>query len=58
MIPELLVRKKLMRIGGSTCLVIPPSILRILNIQEEVDISTDGKRLIIMAAEPKSKAKK
>lgn len=48
-------KRKLMKIGGSKALIIPPNLLRILEIEDEVEISTDGKILTVIPIAPKPK---
>jgi len=52
--------KKLTKHGNSLALVIDRPILDLLKIDPEtpLDVSTDGKRLIVSAAEPSARRKK
>lgn len=52
--------KKLTKHGNSLALVIDRPILELLKIDPEtpLDVSTDGKQLIIMPAKPSSRRKK
>ena len=52
--------KKLTRHGNSLALVIDRPILELLNIDPEtpLDVSTDGKRLIVAPAKPSARRKK
>jgi antitoxin component of MazEF toxin-antitoxin module len=54
-----LMRRKLMKIGGSKALIIPPSLLRVLDIEEEVELKIDDTgTCIILCATPKKEKKK
>jgi antitoxin component of MazEF toxin-antitoxin module len=44
------IRRRLMRIGGSRALVIPPTILKILNFENDVEVSVDGDTLVVRRA--------
>lgn len=48
-------KRKLMKIGGSKALIIPPSVLKILEIEDLVELSISGNVLTVVPVAPKPK---